>query len=187
MSQAERSPSRARPTRVLVAVVALAVFVGVVVAVHEGAHIAVALASGVPLSDIHWGGFRGINPAINYDTFPTDWRRPAIYYAGGLAGAAVAMIVYWLALTRYRRTGTFFAWTIALLVMAVVGHQVGNAIAEGAFHDAYLDASVLTAYVQAIPAWLAASIHAAWLAPILPLARRMRRPVQAGRINRTDP
>lgn len=110
----------------------------ITVIMHEAAHILTAVAFGAQLGELRLG-FMGINPSVTLPEWFTGVRQTVVHYAGGLT-AGVALLTYYLLYwaRRYRRTPSFFYWSLGAVTLVLSAMQFATGYLEGRYHAAYI-------------------------------------------------
>jgi hypothetical protein len=112
------------------------------VIIHETAHIVAAMVFGARLGELKLG-FLGINPSVVLPEWLTGTRQTVVHYAGGLTTGAVLLLFYLLCwMRKYRRSPSFFTWSLGLITLALAAMQFATGYLEGRYHAAYIIGSM---------------------------------------------
>ena len=110
-----------------------------VVVAHELAHIASSLLLGLPASKFVLFDSTTLSPTIYWADIVPSARLTAVYWAGGIGGATIAIVIY-LPIKILQHNST--PWRVAAAVAGgLIFWQISQSILEGAFHNAYIGGS----------------------------------------------
>ena len=136
--QSEVKRSRSWLLRAFTVVLAVALFFVAPIALHEAIHIFVAIATGVSPFDLDVG-FVGVYPGVEVKDSMDGWQLALFRYSGGLVAGAAMVYVYvrWYWGWSGDKT-TIVEWWLGALILVIAGNELGNGIAEGAYHAEYI-------------------------------------------------
>ncbi|MDD5701459.1 MAG: hypothetical protein PHU23_05345 [Dehalococcoidales bacterium] len=107
-------------------------------AIHEAAHVVMALIKGVPFEELQLG-FWGLNPSITLPGWVTEDVKTPMFYAGGLITGLILFLVYlfyWV--PKYLEIKSYLCWIMGLATAVFVGEQLITGYLEGQYHSAYI-------------------------------------------------
>ena len=144
------------------------------IALHEAVHVFVAVITGVSPSALDIG-FVGVYPGVEVHDSMGGWQLALFRYSGGLVAGAAMVYVYvrWYWGWSGDKT-TIVEWWIGALILVIAGNELGNGIAEGAYHAEYIanrDPAIIISLVGTVAGFLVHRFMLGSLGPRLAIMR----------------